>query len=310
MISGPRMHYVPRLLLRRFTNDDGVLSVYDKQERRWFHPGVGNIGLENNIYESDVDSWVRDTMESPVGVILKRMLSGDLAISKEDLTIVAGFIIIQKFRVPAIRLLLDEDPNFLYDRLSETYDEIIERIDPTPPELIQEREYILEIAKNDPHSLVSKFPQLDLPNAALMGGMNSTDWKIRDALTNMAWRLIYAKGEEYILSDAPVYVQNSDEYNPEIVLPISKKCAIHIGIFGTGGVLNDSVECDELVRQLNSRTLTNSQRFIYASQEHNWVTENADRESFDFVPTVFDAPEVPGVSVPFIFDSEPPESEN
>ena len=303
------MHYVPRLLLRRFTNDDGVLSVYHKQERRWFSTGVGVIGMENNIYESDVDSWVRDTKEAPVGVILKDMLCGNLSISEEALTIVAEFVVVQKYRVPKMRSILDVDPNFLHDRLLETFDEMTERFGPATPELIQERAYKLELAKNDPYSLVSQSPQLDIPNAALRGGKNSTDWKIRDALMQMAWRLIYAEEEEYILADDPVCVQNLDEYPPEIVLPISKRCAIHIGNYGTEGVLNDFVENDEFVRQLNSRTLANSHRFIYASQEYDWVTENAHSEDFDFVPLSFDAPEVPGVTNPVIFDIEILESE-
>ena len=303
------MHYVPRLLLRRFTNDNGHLSVYHKQENRWFHSGVGNAGLENNIYESDVDAWLRDEIESAVGSVLKDMLSGNLSNVQEGLPIVADFIVTQKYRVPAMRTFLDEDPDFLYHRLVETLDELLDSADPAPAELIQQRAVFLEIAKNDPQLLISQIPTLDIPNAALLGGMNSTDWKISDAFMAMAWRLIFAEEEEYILSDNPVSVQNLDEYDPEIVLPISKNCAIHIGIFGSENVLNDSIVCDESVRQINLRTLAGSYRFIFASRESDWVTENAHRESLDYTPIVFDAPKVPGVRIPVIYDCEGQESD-
>ena len=303
MPSGPRMHFVPRLLLRRFTNDGVLLSFYDKKDRCWRRAGVGDVGIEKNIYNSDVDRWLRDTQESPVGRILQNMLDDSSSISTEDLSIVAAFIVVQKCRVPAMRALLD-DPDFLFDRLRETYDEVIKSVDPVPQELIQEREYMLEAARDDPKGLVCEFRKLDIPNAALRGGMNSTEWTIQDALMRMAWRLIRARGEEYILSDDPVIVQDSDEYDPEIVLPISRNCAVHIGIYGSEGELNDSVVCDELVRQINFRTLAGSNRFIYASQEFEWVAENAYEESFDYVPIVFDTPEVPGVKTPIIFDPE------
>lgn len=310
MTYGPKMHYVPRLLLRRFRNDDNRISVYDKQKRRWFQTGVRKIGYEDDIYAQDVDSWVRDTKEDSVGKILKDMLCGDLSISSEDLSTVADFIVVQKYRVPAMRRLEDEYPGYLYDRLLETYDELSNCNDPVVLRWFKLRPHILELAKRDPSALVSQFPEFDLPNAALRGGMNSTDWRIRDAMMKMAWRLIYAEHEEYILSDDPVFAPSIDECDPEIVLPISKDCAIHIGVYGSEGMLNESVVSDEAVRQLNLRTLAGSDCFVFASQELSWVTENARKESFDYEPIVFDAPDVPGVKTPFTLNSETPESES
>ncbi len=47
-----RQHFVPAFYLRNFANDEGVVWVYDRKEKRVFHNIPENVCVKNHLYET------------------------------------------------------------------------------------------------------------------------------------------------------------------------------------------------------------------------------------------------------------------
>ncbi|MGX9463626.1 DUF4238 domain-containing protein [Shewanella sp. A14] len=58
-----RQHYVPRLLLKRFTDIKDKLWVFDKWEKNIFESSINGIAAENYYYNYNV-SGVKRTLEN------------------------------------------------------------------------------------------------------------------------------------------------------------------------------------------------------------------------------------------------------
>ena len=199
---------------------------------------------------------------------------------------VANFISAQMIRVPAARHSISEkdDPDFLYDTLKQIANELytLER-DSTFSMSSNDREELnrlLCLSKAKPSLLLSEQGWRDYFTLALEGRMRNEDSEIAKLLKQLAWRIIYAEKEQYILSDNPVVlwglseIEGADDKDFECVLPISHNCALHIGRYGDGGKLNGAITDDKIVRMINSRVIVRSHRFIFSTREERWVSKN------------------------------------
>lgn len=287
MTTVRRMHYVPRSLLRHFTDSDGKLWVYDKQERTWFLTSIVNAGVEKDIYPQDIESWFGKEIESPAGAIFKNLRNGKTNISGSDMSDVANFISAQMMRVPAIRDSISErdDPDFLHDIMQNIANELhtleqLSKFSMSPSER-KELKRLLYLSKSDPALFLSEQGRGDEFTLALEGRMRREDSQISGFLMRLAWRVIYTGKGRYILSDNPVAIWNlshrggANDEKFECVLPIGNNCALHIGRYGNGGVINEVLKDDRLVRKFNSRMIARAHRFIYTSRKENWISKSS-----------------------------------
>lgn len=51
-----RQHYIPQFYLKRFTDEEGYLHVYDMENKKYFHTAPINFGCENNLYETPIST--------------------------------------------------------------------------------------------------------------------------------------------------------------------------------------------------------------------------------------------------------------
>ncbi len=101
----------------------------------------------------------------------------------------------------------------------------------------------------------------------------------------LAWRVIKAETEVFVLSDNPVLMTfdarfGVDDPQFKCVLPVSKSTAIYLGRDGiVSGEGMELITGGKYVRAINSRTLSNAYRRIYYSRRDSWINRNASRKS-------------------------------
>lgn len=247
------------------------------------------------MYPQEVEDWFRDEVEGPASLVFEKLSRLDDNLSECDMSLIANFISEQMFRVPAARESTSErydslGSNGLYEQMLDIETELHlleQHSDFSMSEKHREElQRFVELSRSDPDSFRVEIGFADTYQATLEARIR-TDKPNRTAqlLMRLAWRLICAERERYVLCDNPVSVWNlsknggPDSEQFEIVLPISAKCALHIGRYGQEGVINEIRTDDAMVRRFNSRTVSMAQRFIYSSREERWINKSAHYKS-------------------------------
>ena len=292
-----KMHYLPVSILRHFTNDEGILHVYYIQEKRWRERGPRGIGFEHDMYSLDVDKWFQREIESPAGYVFKKLREGDTNLSNEERLKVARFISTQVFRTPLARKrIINEKPATVLRLFQDevfaisTLESLLRR-----HLTLDEREKVLRInflSRNNPEQALQEIQSDENSFTSHLQQMVSSDRTPThidkqdvEFFMRLAWRVIKAEVEEFILSDNPVVMipqgpPGFDDPQFECVLPISKKVAIHLGrdrIISGQDV--EMITSDRAVKRINSRTLASSYQYIFSSRKDSWISKNANRRS-------------------------------
>ncbi len=305
-----RMHYVPRLLLKHFADNQGLLHVYHIDEKRWFNSKPENFGLEKDMYAQDVDEWLERDIESPAGKVFKKIRNGEIDLSEDERWIIARFISVQVLRTRSAREeISNQDPESVCEPFQdETFAKLAhENISPMPLTL-EENERVERLSllsrtdrkearktllKNREEGAVDDHPFL--LRQIMIGDKNPTpiDNQPVDFFMRLPWRVIQSEKESFILSDNPVTITplsrfRADAADFECVLPISKKVAIHIGRDkNLSGQNVEPVSSDLAVKRINTRTLGNAYQYIISQRNDSWIKKNANRKLTIYVPLGF-----------------------
>ena len=285
-----REHVVPRFLLQRFTDNSGVIWAYDKQQKVWFQTTPINIGIEKGIYDQAIEQWLSNIVEGPASALFQELDAGKTTLSRGDLFVIARFITIQRVRVRAIEKFVElNQPDLVREKFQETLNELFGESG------IEVGSEILNLVGHEPEELLGQLGLRNICNLALHGAMWSTSNELAESIVDMAWRLICADAERFILTDNPAVlgIPNKASELPECVLPISKNQALHMGLFGVSGSLYEIRQDDELVRTLNRRVLAGADRFVYTPTQQAWISKDADSKFIDLPELDFEAPFIP-----------------
>ena len=283
-------HFVPKLLLKGFANDDGKLRVYDKENAKWFQSKPGETGTEGEIYDQDVEKWLATSIEGPVSSVFCAVANGRRDLSKEDLVTIGKFITVQRVRVRAIEYYVElNQPDLVSDALKETFHEL------AGDQGLAIGSELLNQVEGDPKEFLALNGLRNLCNLALRGAMTSGNFELAESMSDMAWRIISPESEFFVISDNPavVGIPNQVSESPECMLPISSELSLHIGLYGSPGKLNEAIRDDSLVRLLNTRLLAGVRRFIYTPKEEPWISETTKAREVSLPPLKFPAPYIP-----------------
>ena len=109
-------HYVPRFILKRFTERKEQIWVFDKKTKRKFRTNVKNVAAESGFYDFDFKDYevtVEPSLggiEGNVSAILKRIIRGEsiAIISDEERSVLSNFFALQFVRTPQWRHMWDD----------------------------------------------------------------------------------------------------------------------------------------------------------------------------------------------------------
>lgn len=119
--TAKRQHYVPRLLLKRFTDSKEHLWVFDKWERKTFESSIEKVAAENFYYNYKVSGVLRTLeneltgYESKASIIIDSIVESNslLSLTDDDKYKLSEFISLQYLRTP---FAFEQTLNF-YDQL-------------------------------------------------------------------------------------------------------------------------------------------------------------------------------------------------
>lgn len=108
-----RQHYVPQGYLKRFTAEDGLITVFQPDNASQFRTGVGNVALETYFYDLryeqqrlSTESWFALEIEGPFWPLLDRLCDDPTSLAsmtEEEETVMGRYIASQRLRVPRRR---------------------------------------------------------------------------------------------------------------------------------------------------------------------------------------------------------------
>jgi len=263
-----RNHYTPKQYLRNFLNAEGGLWQHDCKLGTSRTVNVDGVGNEVGLYSEKVERELNTLVEIPTHHIFKKILAKQ-AISAEDRTALAKYIVILLKRVPAARDRAMETLPHLASAYLEGVQNELTKFAQSDPTYLQRTE---EVRKEVEHHI--ERVRSDLPTHLWYEGFNLTDeGPVEQALLSMKWVFLHSKSLQYLTSDNPVfYFVHEGIGGPlsEVTFPISSS----IALWATRRIVVDGSHLQaspSAVRQINSRTAHNCKRFILSRDNETWI---------------------------------------
>ena len=286
-MSEPRRHhYLPRFYLENFVNDNGFLSVFDREKNEYRFQQPVNTAVEKDMYRfKDVENNDRYDLENAFSRVendtkaIIDKLDNSQKISKEDVDVLSIFLSAQRYRVPRFfktsAELTDKIGKMIAkmncpsieqaERLINDSAESGKTISFTPKELFDfvhnEDKYKIGVAKEGDISLMTDL----IPQVA-------------DYLKSMDWSFYFApKDSLFITSDNPFILVPDDSVDTRFrgyglttpgvmkVFPLSPKTLVVISNKGhrvTARKINTKA-----VRHVNLHIARQCDRFIIAREK-------------------------------------------
>ncbi len=304
-------HFIPEFFLANFTpsgTKDDFLCVTDMKERKGYSTKPRNAGFQKDFYRMDVDGAPPDIFERIFGQLegcaapaVRHVLEQRALPPHPGFDHLMELIGLLMVRVPAtwerVRRAVDQTMKAAfrpYFSDPEAVRGLIEkmRLEGAPlPEGVDYDEV-------DHEGLVSFVQNEDLYTLSvdkewLLGQMIEASAHAQTMLFERNWTILVAEGDagEFICSDAPVCLTWSDpnrqdrvprlfEHHTEVTVPLGKGVALR-GRYESGQP--DVVRCDRRASaQLNTRTISSGDRFVYSSgKDFPWERNDGSIGNWD-----------------------------
>jgi hypothetical protein len=274
-------HTVPKCYLRRFANDQGLVRVFNRnQQEEPFITGIGNIAVERDFYALETASGRSQDIERRLGAIdgeacsaFARLSDGVWPVSAADREVLANFIALQITRGTRFRELLKEIANDMMRLAARAHVSIpgaLEAIvgdDASAEDIEQFRAILRE----------GRFDITPNQSASVINALRVAE-ELVPIIGVKRWNLVRTDALRIVTSDNPVTlwrrplaqednwgvgVQTADE----VALPVDSKLALVLR-HPLPSEEESLMQVDlEAVRTLNSRTILQASRWVYAHPE-------------------------------------------
>lgn len=287
MTSAKRHHYLPQFYLEGFTDTEGLLWVYDREQKKLRKQPPKDTAVQGYYYaftdkhgnkRNDIEEFF-SRVESETKPLLEKIDQGDLPSTEEKLTL-AVFVGFQKTRVPDFEKSVDEAGEKMIKRMNEfmfqseeTASQTVRGFEAkTGSRLKCEPKDLVEFVQSGEYAI--EFPREHSIKLMMDLGMDMVG-----PLVQMNWTFIQAPGRSsFISSDNPFVLVPPSEWDPKgfygvgiatpgaaKVIPLSAKTCLLIGDYGDS--LRISQGNQGLIRNLNLNIAINSDRFIIGRAE-------------------------------------------
>ncbi len=263
-------HYIPQFYLRGFSEGKGTpyIWVYEKGSDKPFRPNIKNIAQQTKFYSDKTETYLANDIENPTIPVIEK-IKNHSSLSSDERRTLADFMIVLVKRVPAG-----------LNRAEQWYGEISEKVyDDLESEINRQiivypsRQNILKIRKKELQQ--SRKNDTDKPKDVWEGfipsEMTSESSKV---LLKMTWQFLYHdKKSVFLTSDNPVFYfqwMGIGKRESEVTFPITK----HITLWATwrNDLIGDYARVkDRFVREINRRTVSLATRYVFFSQEQDWI---------------------------------------
>jgi hypothetical protein len=277
-------HFVPKLLLRHFTDAYGCVTVYDRRAD-WasFRHVPERVGGEKYLYSPGVESspgvnpkddsterWFEREIDGPAGIVLRRIVEGaEIAdLTREEFGAIAAFVGMQDIRVPkSAELLIPAFEMAARSGVMDT-DEALQALNKR--EIMVTREEVIRVQKEVGEKIVEQFAK---PSWLAFLIEN----KLRAALhvSGKLWFIIQApEHATFLTSDLAIAKFRGGFERPHghsfgdfgglshWVMPLSPGRALGLAPFGSEPPPNT----EAFVLLVNQQLVRDARRFVYSRE--------------------------------------------
>ncbi len=270
-----RNHFVPRHYLNGFTEPiTGIIYVYRRDGSRPFKASTANVGLENEYYSDEAETYLTEVIEANGNPVLDKIRQGK-SITRSDKRALSEYISALVKRGPWSENRFKQGaPNMIEDigaSLQETIKQARKR---DPSNEGKYNKQILEVEET-----MTKLKS-DPPKSAWEAGFSPhMTPELIDALSNMTWVFLVNQDPVFLTSDNPVFIFNIGlgKKNSELSFPVSSK----VVLWGSRRTdLNEGyLEAQgDIIAELNRRTGATVIRHLFAGFEAQWTHRIATRK--------------------------------
>jgi hypothetical protein len=283
-----RHHYTPVLLLKRFTDSDGLLHLVSRQKGHRFSAKPNAVGFENDFYTLEDGEDVEDRyavekafaeFEGEAAAVLDEVIaSGTIPDEAKKFNTLMNFIALSAARIPAMRAVI-----------TKPIEEIAETILHMNLSSEEQFKYSFKQAGIDVDAIGLTYEKaketaagltIRTTTAAYIHHLNKVVSIMLPLLADRHWCVLHNDGANgnLIVTDNPVGITWSDGHRPgnlfdtpafgrtqtDVSIPIGSR----IALLGRFEPLPGRKEMEALgVASMNTKTLAGCQRFIGGAAE-------------------------------------------
>jgi hypothetical protein len=264
-------HYLPQYYLKGFSDDDGMIWVYEKGSEKKFNTQVKSAANITNLYSADLEQYMADNIEGPANIVLEK-IRNKVPVEDNDKEVLSGYIIAIWKRVPkALERFKESAPrvgNEMYKKICDDLTVMASR-EPDKAEFVEKnkeriRAIIDDLADDPPKDLWQyNIPPEKTPQSVA-------------ALNRMNWQFLVINDRDreiFLTCDNPVFFFQSigiGNRESELTFPLSSK----IALWATWR--DDLPEyyvqaTKQAIREINRRTVSNASRYVFHSKDEDWI---------------------------------------
>ena len=260
-------HFVPIYYLSGFTRDER-LWVYDKATRKAFKSQPDAIANERGLYTEELEGLLNNGIEQPANRVLGKVRRRE-PLSVDDREALAVYIVTLWRRGPVGRARVMEQ---IPDTVREITDDLERQIHELKGREILTNERYFNLLSQ---TVKARQKLMTNPPIETWWGLlePSTSRNVVNALLTMNWAFLSDPRGEVLTSDNPVYFfpwAGLSRPESELIFPIDQHTAMLATneSFPTGTYFNGN---GVALREINRRTMTNTDRHLIASQPLDWI---------------------------------------
>lgn len=263
-------HYVPQYYLKGFSaEEEELLWVYDKLDRRKFKTQVKNIANENRFYSPEVESYLANVIEGPANSVLKAIREKK-HLTDDDKRLLTEYMAVMWKRVPQGKQIFRDTAPAVAQKLLARYDSDLETIASSEPDkaafVLKRRAEIDEIIKK-----YSEDPPKDIWLDIIP---SERPPRVVAAIKTMTWTfLTFEEEPAFLTCDNPLFYFRSigvGKPESEISFPIS----CHVTLLATwrSDLCQDYMPVTrQIVKEINRRTASNASRYVYSGYDEDGI---------------------------------------
>lgn len=272
-------HYVPQRYLRRFAvpGDESLIWMYDKVARRWSDRpvAINKVAQERDYYPDDVEKQLTTLVERPGNNAIETFCSRS-HFRPEHRSALSVYMAVMTMRGPRKRRESAERfPEVLEStmaRLRSEAEEAAGEVDAGAlARFLAELDRLEEKYREGIPDPIAEQVRSPWPSAAVVA-----------AVERMTWRFVPAPaGDFYLTSDNPAFYFGAyglGSPKAELTFPVSADLALLGSHQGPPGSTLLVTPRPALVREINRRTATGAERFIFTGYREWWIEVVANKK--------------------------------
>lgn len=279
-------HYIPKFYLKGFTesSESPYIWVYERGKAKPFRANISNVAHENYFYTLPVppdktnhlspEDYLAEKIEAPANPVIEK-IRNNRTLSDADRVNLSIYLAVMLKRIPRHRKRIQELAPKVASNVENQIEQIIDTISKrraNRPELKrklrgQAKSIIRRLEENPPKEVL--FPDYSI--------------KVTQTIFRMSWQFFISEEKfSFLTSDNPLFFFEGigiGQDNSEITFPISSDCVLWAT--NRTDLMEGYYKINQDVKdEFNSRIASLATRYVYYSQEVDWVAELVNQDDY------------------------------